>query len=617
MTETPAMREMRDGLEQPRLEGARASASREPMMPRCRGASVPRPRCAASSGPPRLLPRRAALPQPLQLPRRRQLAGRGGGGRAPRPARARGDRPRRLLRRRRRRRPRGRRTTGPCSSAPSCPWVSPARRTVPGTRGQPPAPLWTRRRGLPPPRRGDDRRAPARCRKAVPSSDLEELGERGRGQGGADRPPKGAVQQALARGGEGAAAEALGSRTSSSGRPVPAQTRPTRHLAHWPVSTASTSSRPDHARHPAAAQARALGDGRRRAPGAAGELTAGSTCQARLTCAAAPRRSRRWRRTPMTSDAGPSAPPTSWPSTCARPPPRFPKRQIPEGHTADSWLRVLAERGFAERYAGVPHEHEVRERLGARAARHRRDAYRPVLAVCYALGITVVDAVFYRLPFERFISCAPTRNPTSTSTPTRPARGGPSSGSTTPTGDDERRPGGRAAAADGGALCRQGTRVLPRDRYAWSKQIDGWQSVVAGDAGDPAAHDVPPWRSPRSSWAPRHLGIHSRDGPHRAAIGEVCPIERGGMDRRTGGVDKDACESMGLVKLDLLGLGMLGALDHMMRLVADRLGERWISRRCPRRSRPSTTCSAGPTRSGCSRSRAGASTRHAAAVASA
>ena len=39
--------------------------------------------------------------------------------------------------------------------------------------------------------------------------------------------------------------------------------------------------------------------------------------------------------------------------------------------------------------------------------------------------------------------------------------------------------------------------------------------------------------------------------------------------------DKDACESMGLVKFDLLGLGMLGALDHMMRLVADHLGEQW------------------------------------------
>ena len=73
--------------------------------------------------------------------------------------------------------------------------------------------------------------------------------------------------------------------------------------------------------------------------------------------------------------------------------------------------------------------------------------------------------------------------------------------------------------------------------------------------------------------APRHLGIHSGGMVlTERPIGEVCPIERGRMDRRTVlQWDKDACQSMGLVKFDLLGLGMLGALDHMMRLVADHL----------------------------------------------
>src|SRR5215203_6812936 len=48
------------------------------------------------------------------------------------------------------------------------------------------------------------------------------------------------------------------------------------------------------------------------------------------------------------------------------------------------------------------------------------------------------------------------------------------------------------------------------------------------------------------------------------------------MDRRTVlQWDKDACESMGLVKFDLLGLGMLGALDHMMRLIDEHLAEKW------------------------------------------
>ena len=46
--------------------------------------------------------------------------------------------------------------------------------------------------------------------------------------------------------------------------------------------------------------------------------------------------------------------------------------------------------------------------------------------------------------------------------------------------------------------------------------------------------------------------------------------------------DKDACEFMGLVKFDLLGLGMLGALDHMMRIVAEHLGEHWELRTMPK-----------------------------------
>ena len=125
-------------------------------------------------------------------------------------------------------------------------------------------------------------------------------------------------------------------------------------------------------------------------------------------------------------------------------------------------------------------------------------------------------------------------------------------------------------------------------------------------------------RHPRRRWstwpsellkAPRHLGIHSGGMVlTERPVGEVCPIERGRMDDRTVlQWDKDDCAWMGLVKFDLLGLGMLGALAvHASTWSRDQLGEQWDARtRCPRRSRASTTCSAGPTRSGCSRSRAG------------
>lgn len=289
--------------------------------------------------------------------------------------------------------------------------------------------------------------------------------------------------------------------------------------------------------------------------------------------------------------------------------PALPKRQIPEGHTADSWLRVLAERGFTERYAGVPHEREARERLehelriiaekdfaGYFVIVHDIVAFareRGILcqgrgsaassAVCYALGITAVDAVFYRLPFERFISAHRDEEP-----------------DIDVDFDSDRREEviqwvyetyGRRNAAQVANVIAYRPRMAVRDaakalgyspgqQDAWSKQIDGWKGVVTGDQGDPAAHDLPApvvALAEELMGAPRHLGIHSGGMVlTERPIGEVCPIERARMDKRTVlQWDKDACESMGLVKFDLLGLGMLGALDHTMRLVADHLGERW------------------------------------------
>ena len=211
-------------------------------------------------------------------------------------------------------------------------------------------------------------------------------------------------------------------------------------------------------------------------------------------------------------------------------------------------------------------------------------------AVCYALGITAVDAVFYRLPFERFISAHRDEEP-----------------DIDVDFDSDRREEviqwvydtyGRHNAAQVANVISYRPRMAVRDaakalghsqgqQDAWSKQVDGWQPVVTGDAGDD--------RRPRHPLrvvdlagkllgAPRHLGIHSGGMVlTERPIGEVCPIERARMDRRTVlQWDKDACESMGLVKFDLLGLGMLGALDHMIRLVDEHLGERWTLATLPK-----------------------------------
>jgi error-prone DNA polymerase len=70
--------------------------------------------------------------------------------------------------------------------------------------------------------------------------------------------------------------------------------------------------------------------------------------------------------------------------------------------------------------------------------------------------------------------------------------------------------------------------------------------------------------------APRHLGIHSGgmvmcDRP----VIEVCPVEWGRMPNRTVlQWDKDDCAEIGLVKFDLLGLGMLSAIQYCFTFIA-------------------------------------------------
>ena len=74
--------------------------------------------------------------------------------------------------------------------------------------------------------------------------------------------------------------------------------------------------------------------------------------------------------------------------------------------------------------------------------------------------------------------------------------------------------------------------------------------------------------------APRHLGIHSGgmvicDRP----VIEVCPVEWGRMeDRSVLQWDKDDCAAAGLVKFDLLGLGMLSALHYAVDLIREHRG---------------------------------------------
>jgi error-prone DNA polymerase len=118
----------------------------------------------------------------------------------------------------------------------------------------------------------------------------------------------------------------------------------------------------------------------------------------------------------------------------------------------------------------------------------------------------------------------------------------------------------------------------PEQQDEWSKQV-GPRSYAPGqpvppDAGVPEAVVE---MAERMQKLPRHLGIHSGgmvicDRP----VGEVCPVEWARMPNRSVlQWDKDDCAYAGLVKFDLLGLGMLTALRDCFDLVQEAHGVRY------------------------------------------
>jgi error-prone DNA polymerase len=110
---------------------------------------------------------------------------------------------------------------------------------------------------------------------------------------------------------------------------------------------------------------------------------------------------------------------------------------------------------------------------------------------------------------------------------------------------------------------------------SWSKQVDAWGTVAI--TATQRDHDIPDLvleMAAEVEHMPRHLGIHSGgmvmcDRP----IIEVCPVEWGRMANRSVlQWDKDDCAAAGLVKFDLLGLGMLSALSNAVALISEHRG---------------------------------------------
>jgi error-prone DNA polymerase len=219
-------------------------------------------------------------------------------------------------------------------------------------------------------------------------------------------------------------------------------------------------------------------------------------------------------------------------------------------------------------------------------------------AVCYALGITAVDPVGMELLFERFLS---------------ESRGEwPDIDLDLPSGERRerviqyvyRRYGrhgagmtanvisyrGRSAAREVGKVL--GLPAEMQDRLARLVENWGYQDPEAvltrhlHEAGCDTRH--PRIRKFAALWTrlqdlPRHLGQHSGGMVIAAGrLDDVVPLEPATMPGRVVVQwDKDDCAALGIVKVDLLGLRMMSALQEAITLVSETGGHVDLARLPP------------------------------------
>ncbi len=269
---------------------------------------------------------------------------------------------------------------------------------------------------------------------------------------------------------------------------------------------------------------------------------------------------------------------------------QFPLYPAPEGYTRQGYLRELVYRGAADRY-GTPLaanvERQLEYELGIIAKMDLAGYFLIVWdivqaanrlgvlcqgrgsaansAVCYALGITAVDPVGMNLLFERFMS--------------EERQEIPDIDIDFAHQDRERviqyvyERYGRSNAAMAAEVISYRTRSAIRDvakalgfsleqTDELAKEYDARESLAdaAAQFGERANRLEEFCR--RIDGFPRHMGIHSGGIViTRDQLIRVAPIEWATMrDRTIIQWDKDDLQELGLIKIDLLGLGMLSLL---------------------------------------------------------
>jgi len=290
---------------------------------------------------------------------------------------------------------------------------------------------------------------------------------------------------------------------------------------------------------------------------------------------------------------------------------RFPRYPVPDGETEISFLRKMAEVGARDRYrpyydkarAQVARELDLIEKLQLAGyflivwdivnfcrqqdilVQGRGSAANS--AVCYSLGITAVDPVAMELLFERFLS---------------EERGEwPDIDLDLPSGDRRERViqhvyqkyGQHGAAMTANVITYRGksaAREVGKALDLDEAQVDRLAKVMhqfefidpadtlskklaeVGMAGDEprVRHFAELWRQMQD--LPRHLGQHSGGMVVcQGDLSSVVPLENASMPGRViVQWDKEDCADMGIIKVDLLGLGMMAVLQDTIHLINSR-----------------------------------------------
>src|SRR5246127_5294855 len=296
----------------------------------------------------------------------------------------------------------------------------------------------------------------------------------------------------------------------------------------------------------------------------------------------------------------------------------FPLYPVPEGETMNSYLREQAWIGFRNRYGRASQDMQAKARRQIEKelalieklklagyflivwdlVRYCREQNILVQgrgsaansAVCYSLGITAVDAVSMALLFERFLS---------------EKRGEwPDIDLDLPSGDERKKViqylykkyGERGAAMTANVITyrnRMAAREMgkalgfdPETLARISTAVATWEFRDENDALDRRFRDAgldlshPRLRKYYELCLavqdmPRHLGQHSGGLVIcQGQLDSVAPPEPASMPGRVVVQwDKEDCADMGIIKVDLLGLGMMAVLNDSIELIRDHYRE--------------------------------------------